>query len=66
MGGGWVAVSFVIALLLLFIRQFCIELRTYGLYLNSNNDNAAKDYFFSSLTGAVVYGHGNVSVRRGE
>jgi hypothetical protein len=37
-----------------------IELRSYGLYLlhGGGGDKAARDYFFSSLTGAVVYGHG--------
>ncbi len=28
-----------------------------------NDDKAARDYFFSSLTGAVVYGHGQVAMR---
>ena len=44
--------------------QFLVELRAYGLFLGhqrasgDKDDKAARDYFFSSLTGAVVYGHG--------
>jgi hypothetical protein len=29
--------------------------------IGGEEDKAAKDYLFSSLTGAVVYGHGKVS-----
>jgi len=60
----WLAIGCVAALILLFCRQFLLELRTYGLYLvhgkaaGDAKQTAARKYLFNTLTGAVVFGHG--------
>jgi hypothetical protein len=55
----WIAVCVVFLLLILFSHQFLIELRRYGYFLRDvNMKDDAKDYFFFSFTGSIVYGHG--------
>ena len=55
----WIAVCVVFILLILFSHQFLIELRRYGYFLRDvNMKDDAKDYFFFSFTGSIVYGHG--------
>ncbi len=55
----WGAVALVCLLILIFSLQFLSELRIYG-YLMKDLDkkDKAKDSFFYSFTGAIVYGHG--------
>lgn len=63
----WGSVGLVGVLLLLFCGQFVSELRRYGqLMKNVEDKDKAKDSFFFSFTGAIVYGHGaprNISDR---
>jgi hypothetical protein len=63
----WAAVLLVAALVLLFAAQFTAELTEYGgLMARPADKDRAKDSFFYSFTGAVVYGHGkprNISAR---
>jgi hypothetical protein len=55
----WGAVALVGLLLVIFATQFLFELRLYGaLMKNIQDKDRAKDSFFYSFTGAVVYGHG--------
>jgi hypothetical protein len=51
----WAAIGAVALLLLLFSGQFVRELRAYGLLLWTDAA-AAKDVFFYSFSGSVVYG----------
>lgn len=56
----WGSVGLVALLLLIFSTQFLFELRRYGcLMRNMANKDKARDSFFFSFTGAIVYGHGN-------
>lgn len=56
----WCAVALVIILILLFCNQFLLELRKYGYLMRSKaTKDSAKDSFFFSFTGSIVYGHGN-------
>ncbi len=56
----WVTIALVFLLLLVFTHQFVYELYKYGLLLRDRKDkDVAKDQFFFSFTGSVVYGHGN-------
>jgi hypothetical protein len=56
----WFTIALVFALLLVFTHQFVYELYKYGLLLRDRKDkDIAKDQFFFSFTGSVVYGHGN-------
>ena len=58
----WCCVSLVLFLMLLFCTQFFLELRTYGYLMRKRErKNEAKDHFFYSFTGSIVYGHGNPS-----
>ena len=63
----WVCVGMVCLLMLVFTNQFLFELRRYGNLLQRIEDkDEAKDSFFFSFTGAIVYGHGkpnNISKR---
>ena len=54
----WGAVAAVALLLLVFSAQLMAELRDYGIKLVQGQVKAAKDSFFFSFTGSVVYGHG--------
>ena len=45
-------------LLAVVAAQLMAELRMYGIALLANRLNAAKDAFFFSFTGSIVYGHG--------
>ena len=56
----WGSIGLVGLLLLLFTAQFLSELRTYGQLMKRIEDkDKAKDSFFFSFTGAIVYGHGS-------
>ena len=56
----WFTIALVFALLLVFTHQFVYELYKYGLLLRDRKDkDIAKDQFFFSFTGSVVYGHGS-------
>ena len=56
----WCCVSLVLFLILLFCTQFFLELRKYGyLMRHRHKKDEAKDHFFYSFTGSIVYGHGN-------
>lgn len=58
----WFAVGLVMLLVLLFSLKFLFELRQYGFYLRDTSTlDEAKDHFFFSFTGSVVYGHGKPS-----
>ena len=58
----WGAVAMVILLIAVFSYQFFSELRIYGELMTRPEDkDIAKDSFFFSFTGAIVYGHGNPS-----
>lgn len=63
----WGSVSLVGVLILLFSVQFLSELTNYGILMRDVADkDKAKDSFFYSFTGAIVYGHGkpnNISDR---
>ena len=63
----WGSIGLVGLLLLLFTAQFLSELRVYGQLMKRVEDkDKAKDSFFFSFTGAIVYGHGapaNISER---
>ena len=63
----WGAVGVVGLLIVLFTTQFLKELRVYGsLMVDPAHKDKAKDSFFFSFTGAIVYGHGkpnNISKR---
>jgi hypothetical protein len=55
----WGSVGLVGLLLLTFCNQFLSELRGYGQLMKRAEDkDRAKDSFFFSFTGAIVYGHG--------
>jgi hypothetical protein len=55
----WMAVALVMLLIAVFSSQFLWELSTYGELLQKPEDkDAAKDSFFFSFTGSIVYGHG--------
>jgi hypothetical protein len=55
----WGAIGLVFLLLVMFSLQFLVELRTYGsLMTNIEDKDQAKDSFFFSFTGSIVYGHG--------
>ena len=56
----WCTIGAVGLLLLIFAIQFFTELFKYGKLLRRVEDkDEAKDTFFFSFTGAIVYGHGN-------
>ena len=56
----WCCICLVLLLILLFCVQFFLELRKYGyLMREKETKNEAKDHFFYSFTGSIVYGHGN-------
>lgn len=63
----WGSICLVGILLLIFSSQFLSELRRYGQLMKRVEDkDVAKDSFFYSFTGAIVYGHGtprNISNR---
>jgi len=63
----WAAVGAVALLVVVFATQFLFELKLYGRLLQRVEDkDEAKDSFFFSFTGAIVYGHGkpnNISKR---
>ena len=54
----WAAVSFVFLLVVLFSGQFVRELKRYGLLMKGGDKtkDEAKDSFFFSFTGSIVYG----------
>jgi hypothetical protein len=55
----WTAVGVVWALILIFVGQFLMELKLYGrLMARIEDSDKAKDSFFFSFTGSIVYGHG--------
>jgi hypothetical protein len=55
----WGAIWLVFLLLTMFSLQFLVELQTYGsLMANIEDKDKAKDSFFFSFTGSIVYGHG--------
>jgi hypothetical protein len=55
----WGSVGVVGLLVILFATQFLSELKKYGrLMVNPDDKDEAKDSFFFSFTGAIVYGHG--------
>ena len=55
----WAAVGVVALLIIVFATQFLFELKLYGHLLQRIEDkDEAKDSFFFSFTGAIVYGHG--------
>ena len=56
----WGAVALVMLLIVVFATQFLFELRLYGsLMKDIVNKDKAKDSFFYSFTGSIVYGHGS-------
>jgi hypothetical protein len=63
----WTTIGLVGVLITIFSLQFLSELRTYGQLMKHVEDkDLAKDSFFFSFTGAIVYGHGtptNISER---
>lgn len=55
----WTAVALVILLVIIFSIQFLFELKLYGsLMRNIEDKDKAKDSFFYSFTGSIVYGKG--------
>jgi hypothetical protein len=55
----WSSVGVVWALILIFVGQFLMELKLYGrLMARIEDSDKAKDSFFYSFTGSIVYGHG--------
>lgn len=60
LGVMWGAVSLVGLLIVIFSAQFLAELKVYGKLMRDVKDkDKAKDAFFFSFTGAIVYGHGS-------
>ena len=56
----WSSVGLVALLMVVFSTQFLFELRRYGCLMRKVKDkDKARDSFFYSFTGAIVYGHGN-------
>ncbi len=55
----WGTISLVSLLIIIFSLQFMIELQTYGALMgNIEQRDQARDSFFYSFTGSIVYGHG--------
>jgi hypothetical protein len=55
----WGSIGLVLLLLIVFSLQFLVELGHYGMLMKSIDDkDKAKDSFFFSFTGSIVYGHG--------
>ena len=64
----WVCVALVCLLVIVFANQFLLELRQYGNVLQKKENSTkeaneeatkkARESFFFSFTGAIVYGHG--------
>jgi hypothetical protein len=53
-------IGIVALLIIIFSNQFLVELRKYGGLMRDVKDkHLAKDSFFFSFTGSIVYGHGN-------
>lgn len=56
----WTTIGIVGLLIFIFSNQFLMELRKYGGLMKDVKDkHLAKDSFFFSFTGSIVYGHGN-------